>query len=133
MVWKPGGRGEGNEAQAAHKGGTPVRNRKTVVLPYCPSNWTIGTVHTPIGSSIIGSEGTGGGGGEACRGVCHEKTGKMASGREISGYGVAKAVNADSRLSVVGSFVYGLADFFRNSIRPTIQFNCATAVFPSTI
>ena len=62
---EPDGRGEGNEAQAAHQEGTPVRNRQPVVLSYCPSNQTIGTVHTPIGSLTIGSEGTGGGGGEA--------------------------------------------------------------------
>ena len=29
---------EGNEAQAAHQEDMPVRNRKPVVLSYCPSN-----------------------------------------------------------------------------------------------
>ena len=35
---KPDGRGEGNEAQAAHQEDTPVDNRQPVVLSYCPSN-----------------------------------------------------------------------------------------------
>ena len=49
LIWKPrpgakpDGRGEGNEAQAAQQGGMPARNRQPVVLPYCPSNWAIGT------------------------------------------------------------------------------------------
>ena len=35
---KPDGRGEGNEAQAAHQEDMPVRNRQPVALSYCPSN-----------------------------------------------------------------------------------------------
>ena len=51
-LWKPqpraepDGRGEGNEAQAAHQEDMPLRNRQPVALLYCPSDWTIGTVHT---------------------------------------------------------------------------------------
>ena len=36
---KPDGRGEGNEAQAAHQEDMPLDNRQPVVLSYCPSNW----------------------------------------------------------------------------------------------
>ena len=35
---KPDGRGEGNEAQAAHQEGMPLRNRQPVALSYCPSD-----------------------------------------------------------------------------------------------
>ena len=36
---KPDGRGEGNEAQAAHQGGMPLDNHQPAVLPYCQSNF----------------------------------------------------------------------------------------------